>query len=282
MMMTKRTSPSRRAAALALPAVAALAMLALSQPAVADVIGRVSSATLSDVLRDKVSDSSSTVQLAGEIVAVQSVAEDAESAATAEAVAESVPQQDVQSETAEGETVQPQSGAAEEKGVADEKPAYFIDGKLFNGSITDISPDDIFSMTIKKDDPAYPQGKIMIETRAAAKAAGKNVEKDPTVAPQKLAEFKGGMTELRRFIEENIKYPAGVEATDKPIMVIVQFTVKTDGSIADAKVLRSKGEAYDKEAVRVVNLMSGKWIPAENDGKPIDSKFTVPLTFTQK
>lgn len=129
-------------------------------------------------------------------------------------------------------------------------------------------------MTIRKDDPAYPQGKVMIETKSAGDR--------PTLAPEKCAEFQGGQSELIRFIAANIKYPKDVEATDKPVRVIVQFTVKTDGSIEDTKVLRGQGDAYDAEALRVVKLMSGKWIPAENGGKPVDSQFTIPLTFKQQ
>ncbi len=275
MMMTKRTRPSRRAAALALPAVAALAVMALSQPAVADVMSRVSSATLSDVSDGKVSESLSTLQLADEFADIPVEAGYAGSEERAEALEDVSSREVGPTEADEEKTVaREKNEVAGQKSVSDEKPVFFVDGKLHEGGIRDINPEDISSMTIRKDDPAYPQGKVMIETKSAGDR--------PTLAPEKCAEFQGGQSELIRFIAANIKYPKDVEATDKPVRVIVQFTVKTDGSIEDTKVLRGQGDAYDAEALRVVKLMSGKWIPAENGGKPVDSQFTIPLTFKQQ
>lgn len=43
-----------------------------------------------------------------------------------------------------------------------ETPAYFVDGKLFTGDLNEITVSDIESMTVVKDDPDYPQGKINI------------------------------------------------------------------------------------------------------------------------
>lgn len=41
-------------------------------------------------------------------------------------------------------------------------PAYFVNGKPFTGSLDELKPDRIKSITVKKDDPAYPNGQILI------------------------------------------------------------------------------------------------------------------------
>ena len=41
-------------------------------------------------------------------------------------------------------------------------PAYFVNGKIFEGDINSISPDAIKSITVRKDLPDYPYGLIEI------------------------------------------------------------------------------------------------------------------------
>lgn len=45
---------------------------------------------------------------------------------------------------------------------ASEAPAYLVNGKPFTGSLDELKPDQIQSITVKKDDPAYPNGLILI------------------------------------------------------------------------------------------------------------------------
>ncbi len=48
---------------------------------------------------------------------------------------------------------------------ASEAPAYFVNGKPYTGSLDELKPDQIKSITVKKDDPAYPNGLLLIETK---------------------------------------------------------------------------------------------------------------------
>jgi protein TonB len=54
--------------------------------------------------------------------------------------------------------------------------------------------------------------------------------------------------------------------------------VNKDGSISDARILRSVDQALDKEAIRVVNSMP-KWKPGKQSGKPVRVSFSVPINF---
>ena len=94
-----------------------------------------------------------------------------------------------------------------------------------------------------------------------------------------MPEFPGGMTELMKFIQENMRYPKiaikkGIEGR-----VICQFTVTKDGSIENVFVVRGLHKSLDKEAVRIIKKMP-KWIPGEDfNGQVIDCKYTIPVTF---
>ncbi|MDR0891899.1 MAG: energy transducer TonB [Mediterranea sp.] len=95
---------------------------------------------------------------------------------------------------------------------------------------------------------------------------------------EKMPEFKGGQTALMQYLSKNIKYPTIAQENGTQGRVIVQFVVNKDGSIVDAKVMRSVDPYLDKEALRVINAMP-KWEPGMQRGKPVRVKFTVPVMF---
>lgn len=90
--------------------------------------------------------------------------------------------------------------------------------------------------------------------------------------------FPGGIGELMKYLQQNIKYPK--ECREKGIQgrVIVQFVVNTDGSIVDLNVIKPINPELDKEVIRVVSEMP-KWIPGRQRGKPVRVRFTLPVTF---
>ena len=83
---------------------------------------------------------------------------------------------------------------------------------------------------------------------------------------------------LMQYLAKNIKYPTIAQENGTQGRVIVQFVVNRDGSIVDAKVVRSVDPYLDKEALRVINTMP-KWKPGMQRGKPVRVKFTVPVMF---
>lgn len=92
------------------------------------------------------------------------------------------------------------------------------------------------------------------------------------------AKFPGGEQECFKFLAANVKYPA--ECIEKGIQgrVIVSFTIETDGTIDEIKTMRSPDPLLTKEAERVVALMP-KWKPFMQNGKPVRSRFTLPVMF---
>ena len=86
--------------------------------------------------------------------------------------------------------------------------------------------------------------------------------------------FRGGDQALQEYLKSNLQYP------DECVhgRVIVTFMIEKDGSISEAKVIKSLSEACDKEALRLVNAMP-KWNPGKQLGKAQRTKYTLPITF---
>lgn len=79
----------------------------------------------------------------------------------------------------------------------------------------------------------------------------------------------GGHGKFKDFVKENIQYPAsGLEDKIKGT-VKLKFTIELNGDISNMEVLKSLGEDFDNEAIRLV-LEGPDWEPAiENDSTVI-------------
>lgn len=97
--------------------------------------------------------------------------------------------------------------------------------------------------------------------------------------PETFPQFPGGHIALFEYLSKNIKFPKSKENEDVKVRVVTTFTVEKDGSITDAKIVRRQGEAFDNEALRVINGMP-KWIPGMQNGKAVSVKYTLPITFS--
>ena len=92
---------------------------------------------------------------------------------------------------------------------------------------------------------------------------------------ENMPEFNGGMGALMQYLSDNIRYP---EEKDIQGRVIVRFVVGKDGSISNAQVVKSVHPSFDAEALRIINNMP-KWIPGTQNGKPVNVKYAVPISF---
>ncbi len=98
--------------------------------------------------------------------------------------------------------------------------------------------------------------------------------------PDEFPEFPGGLGALKKFVKENIKYPAvafenGIQGT-----VYVRFEVSALGEISNVKVIKAIEDCPEcsHEAIRILKLMPN-WIPAKNHGKMVRSRFTTNIKF---
>ena len=79
-----------------------------------------------------------------------------------------------------------------------------------------------------------------------------------------------------KWVFSKIVYPEIAKENGVQGRVTLQFTIDTDGSIRNVKVLRGVDSSLDKEAVRVVSS-SPKWQPGMQRNKPVKVKYTFPV-----
>ena len=104
----------------------------------------------------------------------------------------------------------------------------------------------------------------------------------PYIIVEEKPVFKMGndAMDFSQWVVRNLIYPEEAKQVGAHGRVIVQFTIKADGQVADVKVQRSSGNAaLDAEAVRVVSL-SPKWEkPGCQEGHPVSVAYSFPFSF---
>lgn len=138
--------------------------------------------------------------------------------------------------------------------------AIVVDGALYE-SMEKIKSEDIESITVVSIDklPAEEvdkyrargkKGVLYIELKKKATASPVGNEAVYTVC-EKAPEFPGGMQELMKWLQTNIKYPKAAREVNLQGKIIVQFIVDKEGKIIDAKAVNGKYSFSD-------SLLKGK------------------------
>jgi TonB family protein len=181
-------------------------------------------------------------------------------------------------------------------GGAVTNPLVVIDGVISDKGVKDISPEDIESVTVRKDkyatDKYGDKGKDgVIEVLTKKKAAQSSAymqfkqpdqtsgEEEPFVVVEQMPQYPGGEMELLKFIIENTHYPDSAKAANIQGRVVVRFIVNAEGNTEDLVVLKGVHPLLDKEAIRVVSMLKN-FTPGSQGGKPVPVYFSVPVTFT--
>ena len=133
----------------------------------------------------------------------------------------------------------------------------------------------VAAVKVQEDKALEEASSLSMASDTAETKSGKEFPCIPETFPQ----FPGGHIALFEYLSKNIKFPKSKENEDVKVRVVTTFTVEKDGSITHAKIVRSQGEAFDNEALRVINGMP-KWIPGTQNGKAVSVKYTLPITFS--
>ena len=96
---------------------------------------------------------------------------------------------------------------------------------------------------------------------------------------EEMPEFPGGPAVLYETLVKSIQYPEEARIKGAQGRAIVTFVVEKDGSISNARVVKSVDPSLDAEALRVINSMP-KWNPGKQNGEPVRVKYTAPVRFS--
>lgn len=162
----------------------------------------------------------------------------------------------------------------------------YIGMKSVELSVKECLEKQIKEVRLTSDADFGPQLTVVSQSSESAsqKAPQHNTTSEPQnteevfMVVENMPEFPGGLNACLKFLADYVAYPK--EAAEKKIQgrVIVQFVVMKDGSIANARVIRSVDPLLDAEALRVIGLMP-KWKPGTQRGQAVNVKFTMPITF---
>ncbi len=94
----------------------------------------------------------------------------------------------------------------------------------------------------------------------------------------KKAEPVGGLKAYNRYLDNDARYPLAVAERRIKGRVSLKFTVKTDGSLDEFKIVKSMGKLFDEEALRMVKE-GPAWNPTTEDNVPVESEVLVRVKF---
>jgi len=136
-----------------------------------------------------------------------------------------------------------------------------------------ISPDNNERLDVKLKEDEQQLNEIVV-TGYELMSGKTNKEKSIS----KLAEPVIGRAALKKYMEENARYPD--EARQRKIegKVIIEFVVRPDGSLTDFLVLKGIGYGCDGEVIRLIKAGSA-WSPTLRDNLPVTEKGRVQFRF---
>ena len=90
------------------------------------------------------------------------------------------------------------------------------------------------------------------------------------------AKPEGGNTSFKRYVEDNLRYPS--DSSGIKGKVVVEFEVLANGKLDNFNIIRSLGDAFDQEAIRVIKEGPG-WKPTTRNGIPEKDTVRVRVKF---
>ncbi|HTD41717.1 MAG TPA: energy transducer TonB, partial [Mucilaginibacter sp.] len=92
--------------------------------------------------------------------------------------------------------------------------------------------------------------------------------------------FLDGDGKIQQIAGSKTRYPAKAKEYNIQGKVVIAFTVDTNGDVSNYSIKKRIGGGCDEEALRIVELVKGDWLPGMLNGKPIKVEFEMPFKFT--
>ncbi len=83
---------------------------------------------------------------------------------------------------------------------------------------------------------------------------------------------------LLEFISRNVQNPPEARKNNISGMVVAQFLIDPSGKISKPQILRDIGFGCGEDTLRIIGLMDD-WIPAEQDGQKVWTKYRIIVTY---
>jgi protein TonB len=90
------------------------------------------------------------------------------------------------------------------------------------------------------------------------------------------AQFPGGNDILQKWIATNFELPSDLTKSEQG-KIYLSFVIEKDGSVSNIRIVKGLSDKLNEVAIKVVEKMP-KWKPAINNGKPVRSRYTLPIS----
>lgn len=131
--------------------------------------------------------------------------------------------------------------------------------------------------------PNKPEEVVVVDKPKELEKAGTGEDENKTYQEFEVAqnaEYEGGINAFRKELQKNIEYPSVARRKETEGNVVLQFTIDSNGSITDVKVLRDIGDGCGDAALAALKKVNKKWAPAKNaQGKPVKVRKSIPVAF---
>jgi hypothetical protein len=107
--------------------------------------------------------------------------------------------------------------------------------------------------------------------------AAQDISADNQVYTYQGAEPEGGLNAYKMYIEEHIRFPAGDTFSNREV-VVMRFNVDSKGTISQIESLRSPGQPFTEEVIRLL-LNGPDWKPARDENGPTDDVVRMRIVF---
>ncbi|HIZ01521.1 MAG TPA: TonB family protein [Candidatus Bacteroides merdipullorum] len=141
-----------------------------------------------------------------------------------------------------------------------------VSNQLSSAKVTDLA-------AIVKENKVEKTPLLPPEAASAAPTVAETPASADTVI--QVPEFPGGQQALKKYLDDNRRSPL---VDTRRGTVIVSFVIDEEGRVTQPKVTKGIAEAFDAEAIRLVNEMP-RWTPMMKDGKPVASTYVVYVDF---
>ena len=136
-----------------------------------------------------------------------------------------------------------------------------------------------------KNSDGKPLGQVFVPEPTKIDGEGHDIplapkvdKETPTLSPDIMPAYPGGVAALRKFLEKNLKSFDDIES-GQVVSVKITFVVGYDGKLKGFQVLEDGGDVYNKEVIRVLKKMP-EWIPGKAHGENVSVYYTIPVKFT--
>ena len=93
---------------------------------------------------------------------------------------------------------------------------------------------------------------------------------------------KCSKTKMIEYVYSNLVYPAILKDSIVSTRAVVSFSVETNGTLGNIKVVRDPGSGLGQAAANVIHKMNKDglvWVPGKQRGRVVVVKYNLPINF---